>query len=70
MLIPGKVKTNKILIANLVGFCKNARGEFWIRLAHATNKGFGCNAKFILGLAQTIADSIDGFWDGEPLVHG
>ena len=30
VLIPGKVKTNKILIANLVGFCKNARGEFWI----------------------------------------
>ena len=70
MLIPGKVKANKILIPNLVGFYQDAGGEFWIRLAHATNKGFGCNAKFILGLAQTIADSIDGFWDGESLVHG
>ena len=41
-----------------------------IGLSHATDQGFCNNAKFLLGLAQTMADSIDGFWDGESLVHG
>ena len=70
VLIPSEVKTNKILIFNLVGFCQDARSEFLIRLAHTTNQGFRNNAKFILGLAQSFTDSIDGFWDSEPLVHG
>ena len=70
MFIASEVKTNKILISDLVGFCQDARGEFLIGLAHATDQGFCNNAKFILGLAQSFADSIDSFWDGKPLVHG
>ena len=70
VLISSEVKADKILISDLVGFCQDARGEFLIRLAHATNEGFGCNAKFILGLAQSFTDSIDSFWYGKSLVHG
>ena len=64
VLIASEVKSDKILISNLVGFCQDARGEFWIRLAHATNESFRDNAKFILGLAQSFTDSIDSFWGG------
>ena len=70
VLISSEVKADKILISDLVGFCQDARSEFLIRLAHATNKGFGCNAKFILGLAQSFTDSIDSFWDSESLIYG